>query len=262
MEYKKFLADFPRINHWPLDADGRYYLVMRPLRLWDAEENTYIKFRSMKEAWDCVFDGVQSVGDVLSGVESFELALDGGNGRSSGTGVMIPFKLTFKGEKYGESPQHWPAEANVRIKVKTETNAINFFSKKYRNADHEYAYSIDRDGYIHNIQEGGRSSVNIEGRPRQLLIHNHPSGSTFSGADLVHVARGSESGISAVGKYGTYYFKKSGGHFRGAAFEKALRNASKNGTMRGKDYNEAVNNWLTANQKKFGYRFEFRKVRK
>ena len=55
MEYKRFLADFPRLNHWLLDADGRYYLVMRPLRLWDAEENTYIKFRSMKDTATAVY---------------------------------------------------------------------------------------------------------------------------------------------------------------------------------------------------------------
>ena len=263
MEYKRFLADFPKLNHWPLDADGRYYLVMRPLRLWDAEENTYIKFRSMKEAWDCVFDGVQSVGNALSGVESFELALDGGRGAGSGTGQLREFRFTSATDGRGggesvRSPEHWPAEANVRIKVKTEQNAINYFSRQYRNADHEYGYAIDRNGYVHNIKEGGAHSVGIHGTKGQFILHNHPSGGAFSKGDMQVMARGPESGIAAVGKNGTYYFRKSGGHFRGAAFERAMLRAR----PKGKNYDEAISKWLTDNQKKFGYRFEFRKLKK
>lgn len=59
-------------------------------------------------------------------------------------------------------------------------------------------------------------------------------------------------------KGGDYYFKKTG-HFKSAAFERAVKNAK----MKGKDYNDAVRNWLgdKERQKKLGFRFEYKKKR-
>ena len=53
---------------------------------------------------------------------------------------------------------------------------------------------------------------------------------------------------------GDYIFQKSNG-FKANEFVKAVRNAR----MSGKTYDEAVDRWLTKNQKKFGYKYVFKK---
>ena len=91
-------------------------------------------------------------------------------------------------------------------------------------------------------------------------MHNHPSGGAFSKNDMLATARDKGTGIVAIGsKGGDYYFRKTG-HFKSAAFERAVKNAK----MKGVDYDDAVRNWLgdKNRQKKFGFRFEFKKKRK
>ena len=84
-------------------------------------------------------------------------------------------------------------------------------------------------------------------------MHNHPGGGAFSDSDLLYAARTNTEGIAAIGKKGDYYFRKKGGHFKGGQFARAVKNAR----PRGKDYDDAVRNWLTKNQKKYGYTFNF-----
>ena len=88
MDFKYFENHFREYRHWCLDDDkeGRYFILTRPLRFQDLDENRVVKFTSFREMWDFVFDGVRTIGDALKGLESFELALDGGRGAGSGTG--------------------------------------------------------------------------------------------------------------------------------------------------------------------------------
>lgn len=154
------------------------------------------------------------------------------------------------------SKVRFPAEANVKIKKKTEQSAINYFAKNYRNADHEYGYAIDRDGYVHAIREGGKHSVGISGSKGQMIIHNHPNGNpAFSGYDLYAFAQGEANGIMTVTKGGQMIIRKKGGHFKRAAFENAMNRAK----ITGISYEQAIASWLKANQKKFGYTFEYKK---
>ena len=256
MKFSYFQAVFTQLSHWPLDSDGRYYLCARPLRLWDGETGKTVKFTSMREAWDYVFDGAKTVAEALSGIERFELpAL---SGRKGGSSSMKDFKFghaAHDGRGNWNPVQHLNAEANTRIKVKTEKDAIKYFSDLYTNADHEYGMAIDNQGYVHSYVEGGSTSVPIWGRKGQLVVHNHPGGGAFSDSDLISTSRSSESGIVAIGKGGDYYFRKNGGHFKSAQFERAVKRAK----LRGHDYDDAVRRWLRANQKQYGYRFEFKK---
>jgi hypothetical protein len=255
MKFSYFQSVFTQLSHWPLDSDGRYFLCARPLRLWDGETGRTVKFTSMREAWDYVFDGVKTVEAALSGIERFELpAL---SGRKGGSSSMKDFKFGHAphGRDYGNAIMHQNAELNTRITVKTEKDAIKYFSDLFTNADHEYGMAIDNQGYVHRYIEGGDTSVPIWGRKGELVIHNHPSGGAFSDSDLISTSRSSESGIVAIGKGGDYYFRKNGGHFKSAQFERAVRRAK----LRGHDYDDAVRRWLRANQKQYGYRFEFKK---
>lgn len=257
MKYSYFQAVFTSFSHWPLDSKGRFFLCSRPLRLWDAETDKTTKFKSMRDAWAFLFDGKHTVEDALKGIERFELpAL---NGRKGGSSSMKDFKFNHARDYgNGEAIRHLNAEANVRIKEKTEKNAIKYFSDLYTNADHEYGMAIDEQGYIHNYVEGGAHSVPIHGKKGQLIVHNHPGGGAFSDGDLIVAARGTERGIVAIGKRGDYYFLKKGGHFKGPQFERAVKRAK----LRGTDYDDAARRWLRANQEKFGYRFEYKPRKK
>lgn len=254
MKFSYFQAMFPQLSHWPLDSDGRFFLCTRPLRLWDGETDKTVKFKSMREAWDYVFDGAKTVAAAFSGIETFERQPL--TGRKGGSGKMRGFKFSGSGDRNGFKRKILNAEANTHIKVKTEADAIKYFSDLYTNADHEYGMAIDDQGYVHNYIEGTRGGVAIGGNlEKHLIVHNHPGGGAFSDADLIVVSRGRESGIVAIGKGGDYYFRKNGGHFKGAQFERAVRRAQ----LRGTDYDDAVRRWLRANQKRYGYRFEFKK---
>ena len=254
MEFSYFQAVFPALNHWPLDGNYRYALCTRPLRCEDLETNTVTKFKSLREAWNFCFDGVHTVADALAGIKRFEAKLRGRKGSSSDG--MKEFRFGHARGGKGElinTPPHFPVEANARIKVKTEENAIDYFARQYRDADHEYGMLIDPQGFIHDYKEGGATSVGIFGRKGTFTVHNHPGGGAFSDGDLISTAHERSSGIAAIGKGGDYYFRKKGGHFKGPQFARAVKNAR----LRGKDYDDAVRRWLTANQKKFGYTFQF-----
>ena len=66
MQFSYFQAVFPSLDHWPLDADYRFALCTRPLRCEDLETNTITKFKSLKEAWNFLFDGVHTVAEALA----------------------------------------------------------------------------------------------------------------------------------------------------------------------------------------------------
>ena len=136
MEFSYFQAVFPALNHWPLDGNYRYALCTRPLRCEDLETNTVTKFKSLREAWNFRFDGVHTVADALADIKRFEAKLRGRKGSSAKS--MKDFKFNHAPMDAGdeETPPHFPVEANARIKVKTEENAINYFAQQYRDADH------------------------------------------------------------------------------------------------------------------------------
>ena len=133
------------------------------------------------------------------------------------------------------------------------------FHNRFENEDHEWAYEVDPQGYVHQYKEGNATSVSISGKNKNnMILHNHPSGGAFSDSDLISASLGNERGIVASGTKGDYIFQKNGGHFKATEFVKAVKRAK----LVGKDYDDAVDKWLKANQKKYGYRYEFKKSRK
>ena len=147
------------------------------------------------------------------------------------------------------------AVANVKIKSKTFEGALAEFKRNHLLANREFAYEVDRDGYVSQYVKGARSSVGIastRNTKESMIIHNHPSGGAFSDADLLSTALdGRAKGIVASGKNYDYIFEK-GTHFKADKFTKAVRRA----TLKGTSYDNAVDNWLTANQKKYGYKYK------
>lgn len=180
---------------------------------------------------------------------------DGGRGSSSES------SQTFK---FGHADNNgdvlravlFPAEFNDGDKFQSFEKALDKFRERHAGSDHEYGITVDADGFVHQYIEGGSSSVAITGREGQMIIHNHPSDSAFSDSDLLHVSQvAGERGIVASGTSGDYIFEK-GPKFDGVGFAKAVKSAQ----MNGKDYNDAVDKWLTKNQDRFGYKYRFRKA--
>ena len=49
MTFEDFSFGFPHIAHFPLDHEGRYFVMTKPLRVWDGETDKYVKFTSLRE---------------------------------------------------------------------------------------------------------------------------------------------------------------------------------------------------------------------
>lgn len=146
------------------------------------------------------------------------------------------------------------AYANTKIKSKTLEGALAEFKRNHLLADREFAYEVDRDGYVSQYIKGARSSVGITSTRNtkdSMIIHNHPSGGAFSDADLISTAMdGRQKGIIASGKNYDYTFEK-GTHFKADKFVRAVKNA----TLKGTSYDDAADKWLKDNQKKYGYKY-------
>ncbi len=157
---------------------------------------------------------------------------------------------------------------NTAIKTKTYESALDTFISKHAGSEIEYGAQIDAQGFVSSYNKGNAGSVDITNRnpsrrevlrngikPNSMLVHNHPGGSHFSLQDLDVTSRTPNSrGIVAVGTRNgstrTFSISK-GTHFNAIGFSKAIRTA----TLRGLDYDHALDNWLTANQKRYGYRY-------
>ena len=145
------------------------------------------------------------------------------------------------------------ASLNIKIKRKTPEGAMRAFQKIHGNSDHEFGATIDSQGFVHRYVEGNAHSVSIFSNNKDhLVLHNHPSGGAFSKNDMLSTAREKSRGIVASGKNYDYVFLK-GSHFE--RYSQAFQHAVKNSTLQGKDYDDAVHKWLTANQKKYHYKY-------
>ena len=252
MDKQRFTEEFQNYVGVPLTAD--LYLFRYPLRLVDTRTAKPTFFASLEGAFAAIVEG-RSVWDYICDryPKRIEFVMNGGGGGSSGMGTFSFGHAGGGGD--GGGPSHVPAEANVRIKTKTEAGAMEEFSQRFANADHEWAYTIDEQGYVHGFAEGGRSSVMPEGRLQgHLILHNHPSGGAFSDSDLISMSMSGARGVVAHTTNGDWVVRTTG-HFKPEAFVRAVRSAK----MKGTDYDDAVRRWLSSKdrQQKFGYRFQY-----
>ena len=110
--------------------------------------------------------------------------------------------------------------------------------------------------------KGAKHSVGISGGKGETLIHNHPSGSNFSDADLKNFATTQIKSIVATSSNkdtkGTYQISK-GNKFDAKGFIKALSNAKWDTNKY--SYNTGADWWLKKNQKKYGYTYTSKGVK-
>lgn len=186
------------------------------------------------------------------------IILYGGRGGSSNSKTFTMGHAGGSGGGLGidGTGNHVPAEANVQIKTKTYEEALKNFQKNFANADHEYAYEVDKQGFVHFFNEGEAHSVSLSlkslSNKNTVIVHNHPSDGHFSDTDLLNLTRHKSGGVVAVGKTNTYSVLKVDGRFDNNGFAKMIHDASRKG-IKGTSYDDAVHKLLKANAKKYGY---------
>lgn len=254
-QFKELFSDKVGANGFYLDKEKEVFVFRKPLSIWYSQTDESEEFDSIAEFLDATYEG-KKILDIINDMDTLDISL---NGSVGGEGNKT-FKFNHaSGDGEDKTKDLFPAYANVRIKSKTLEGAMEEFHNRFANADKEWAYEIDQQGYVHQYKEGNASSVSISGRNKDnMILHNHPSGGAFSDSDLISASLGNEKGIVASGKNGDYIFQKNGGHFKAAEFVKAVKRAK----LVGKNYDDAVDKWLKANQKKYGYRYEFKKAKK
>ena len=152
-----------------------------------------------------------------------------------------------------------PARMNTRLGVnRTPEDALRAFREVHVNDNYESGIAVDEYGYVTRYVHGTATSVAIAGGKGEMVYHNHPGtkGGNFSDSDLISTSMTGAKGIVASGKEGDYKFVKSH-KFNAAGFIKAVKSAQ----MRGKDYDDAADRWLKANQQKYGYKYGFTKAK-
>ena len=254
MRIEHFRYAFKRLNGFYLKP--HIILFRKPLELWNDITGESIEFNSLDDVLNYVIDG-ESVRAIIERTDTLHIpSLDGGRGAGDGTQSTFKFGHA-SGNGADKSKQLLPAQANIKIKSKTPEGAMKEFREKHGASDHEWAYEIDDNGYVHQYVEGNKSSVSIGSRAKvgkgqkTMILHNHPSGGHFSDSDLISTAMdGRSKGIVASSSKANYIFEK-GTHFKATQFVKAVKNAS----MKGTSYDDAVDKCLSKNSKKYGYKY-------
>lgn len=242
------------------------YLAFRRKRgkwcLWDAKLDKETILDSVDDLLHYKIGDV-SISDILDEKEDFAIPLDGGRGASGSSGSKT-FKFgNAAGGKRPYTRTDFPARINVATKTKNVESAIEtFMNAAAKRPDREHAITLDNMGFASSYVHGQAHSVMIgHVNKGDLVVHNHPGGGSFSDADLINTASDRRSrGIVATydkGLFGRgYRVVTKGTHFNAEGFTRAVKSAR----LRGKDYDDAADKWLTRNQKKYGYKFKHVKL--
>lgn len=237
-------------------------LFRKPLELYDMESGkTLVSFKGtdLDAVLPLKING-KTVRTIIESWSAIPIVIrDGGRGSGSGIGDWSgKFGHAEGGRGSGYDESDLPARLNVRIgSTRSPEDMLKAFRDAHVNDAYESGVAVDEHGYVTRYVHGGATSVAIYGTRGEMVYHNHPGekGGNFSDSDLISTALSGERGIVASGKEGDYIFVKTH-KFNATGFTKAVKNA----TLRGKDYTDAADRWLKANQKKYGYKYSFKKA--
>lgn len=268
MEISNFKRDFKQLGG--VYITDKVALLRKPLELYNLTTNTVIaSFGSLEEALNYELNG-KTLEKHISDWEAIVFPVEfGGRGGGSGMGFSGGWP-SAGGSGKDETTYDHPARMNVKVGVqRTYEDMLKAFRDTHAAAGEEHGVVVDQYGFATKYRHGNAGSISgLTGNGTEIAIHNHPAGGwpTFSKEDVVNTAMGTRRGIVAVSstqgrsedtaKYaGTYSFVK-GTHFNASGFIKGVNSAK----LSGKDYNDAVNKWLKANQKKYGYKYSYTKA--
>ena len=164
MRIEHFRYAFKRLNGFYLKE--HIILFRKPLELWNELTGESITFKTLDEVLDYELDG-EKVRAIIERTDTLYIPpLNGGRGAGDGTQKSFKFGHASDGNGNRKDKQLLPAKANVRIKSKTMSGAMEEFRNKHGNSDHEWAYEVDDIGYVHQYVEGQAHSVAIGSRAK------------------------------------------------------------------------------------------------
>ena len=257
MEIKRF-NDILKANNYLFLTDD--YIIFNDYELYNEKTLKEITNDNIEQLLKRKI-GSKTVEEIIKEKDNFYLRTAGGRGAISNLlkgqmGFSSASGRTAKGERLLN------AELNIKIASGNSVDSVlKRFNDKYSNANREYAIAVDENGYVHQHLKGGKHSVGIEGSKGEIVIHNHPSGSNFSKADLENVSSTQAKGVIATSSNskvkGTYTFIKNE-NFKAKEFKKALDKATWDRKL---GYNKGASQWLKKNQKKYGYKYTYKGVK-
>lgn len=268
MTVNDFKREFKQVNFVYL-KDG-IILFRKPLEIYDEEADKTIqrfKGNDTDPVLDFVLDG-ETVREIINKWDDLPRIFADAKGSRTGDSYSKTWTMSRKGRGKGERDQaDLPARLNTKVAAtkRDYQDMLNAFIKLHADSDTEHGITIDTHGFATQYIHGGKGSVGIWGKKGEMVIHNHPSDGypNFSKDDILSVTQSKERGIVAVSakkgrdkataRYaGTYTFEKTQ-HFDATGLTKALKRAQ----ISGKNYDDAVSNWLKKNQKRYGYKYSY-----
>lgn len=178
------------------------------------------------------------------------------------------------------STELFPSRMNIHENVGSLERMIEGFTKRHDKEKLEYAVTVDEYGFATSYYEGSTGSVNVPSNKSEGMgiVHNHPENgwANFSGGDLKTWAEGGSKSITAVSRNvaipqrkdpyiqeayrnrraGKYTIEKTH-HFDSEGFMKAIRKIE----LRDTHYDYDLDQWLKKNQKKYGYKYSYKKAK-
>lgn len=251
--------------------EERWLVFSSPLGVLDAETLEDAQFKTFPELFAYEADG-ETLGDKIERADKdiFVMVFAGSRGSTAYRveyNVRKKLKLPNKSQEKRHDVPDLPARMNVRVDFKNknpEEALVQFRQLHSLDPNQEHAVTVDENGFITRYVHGEAHSVAIDASKGEMVYHNHPSGSAFSVQDLISTSLLPSKGIVAAGSNGDYIFQKSNG-FNGRKFLQALASSPEIQKAMGASsydaYNKAMRGWLEANQKKYGYKFEFKAPR-
>lgn len=234
-----------------------HYFLFSDYELYDKENDTSVQLHTADEALKYLVDG-KRIEDWLSEIEvTFDYS--GGRGAKSGEmGGGFGHAQDGAGDE-GEQKTLFPATFNRQGRFVNQDTAVKMFEQMYKNANVEYAISVDSQGFVHRHVQGAAHSVYIRAAgENHRIIHNHPSGGNFSDDDLLILAKDKKaSGIDAIGNKRSYSVIKTK-NFKAADFAKGVAKAKWPKKL---SYDDGADWWLKRNASKYGYVYSARNTR-
>ena len=270
MQLDRFKHEFKRLNG--VYATDNVVLLRDPLELYSLTTGQVIaSFDSLEEALKFELDGKTLEQRISAWTEITFPVEHGGRGGGSGMGFNGKWPSSGGGSAKDETTSDFPARMNVKVSSKrTYEDMVKAFIATHGSAMEEHGIVVDAQGFVSTYRHGNSGSISgLTGNGKEIAIHNHPRDGwpTFSKEDVINTALGTRRGIVAVStktgrgddtvRYAGVYTFTKGTHFDASGFVKAVNSAQ----LSGKDYNDAVSKWLKANQRKYGYQYNFTKAR-
>lgn len=235
------------LNFWIFD---KAFILYKDLEVYEIETGESQYFESWESAMNYEHNG-KSIAEYVDELEDLKITTKGGRGASGSASALFG-----SGGAEMESPRNedLPARMNRMYNGNkmSQEHTIETFRKQHAADSYESAIVYDNNGFVSSYVHGGLFSVGFY--PHEVagkhMIHNHPSGSNFSRADLESFASTKMRGVSATGTKATYTITKTD-KFDAKGFAKALSTAK----TTDKDYDRAVDRFLKRNSKRYGYTY-------